>query len=188
MKKLSLLLVLFIASTAMMAQTTVTGTVTDENGEAVIGANVIEQGTSNGAVTELDGTFIIDVSSPDATLVISYTGYASQQVDLNGDTDVKVTLVEGIQLGQVQIVGSRSYKRTSTTTPVAVDVIDVQDIANKNGGAELNKILQYLAPSFNAQKQSGSDGAEHIDPASLRGLGPDQTLRPHKMVLMPLLV
>ena len=83
---------------------------------------------------------------------------------------------QGVSLGTVQVVGTRSYKRSATTTPVAVDIIDIQEIADRNGNAELNKILQYLAPSFNAQKQSGSDGAEHIDPASLRGLGPDQTL------------
>ena len=176
MKKLSLLFVVLCTATAMFAQTTVTGVVTDDSGETVIGANVIEDGTANGAVTDIDGKFTIDVSSPNATLIISFIGYVTQEVQLNGQTNIAVELVEGIQLGSIQIVGSRSYKRTATTTPVAVDIIDVQDIAARNGNAELNKILQYLAPSFNAQKQSGSDGAEHIDPASLRGLGPDQTL------------
>jgi iron complex outermembrane receptor protein len=55
-------------------------------------------------------------------------------------------------------------------------VIDVADISAMTGRAELNQVLQYAAPSFNATKQSGSDGADHVDPASLRGLGPDQTL------------
>jgi iron complex outermembrane receptor protein len=57
-----------------------------------------------------------------------------------------------------------------------VDVIDIADLAATTGKAEVNQILQYTAPSFNATKQSGSDGADHVDPASLRGLGPDQTL------------
>ena len=76
----------------------------------------------------------------------------------------------------MQIVGSRSPKRTATDTPVAIDVIDVQQVATQTGRIEINELLQYAAPSFNANKQSGSDGADHIDPASLRGLGPDQTL------------
>jgi len=59
---------------------------------------------------------------------------------------------------------------------VPVDVIDVAELATKNGSVEITQILQYAAPSFNATKQSGSDGADHIVPASLRGLGPDQTL------------
>lgn len=76
----------------------------------------------------------------------------------------------------VQAVGSRNTKRTVIDSPVAVDVINVQDVVNKTGQVEINAILQYLAPSFNASNQSGSDGADHIVPATLRGLGPDQTL------------
>ena len=74
------------------------------------------------------------------------------------------------------IVGSRNAKRTAVDTPVPVDVIDVGSLAAKNGKVEVNDLLQYAAPSFNATKQSGSDGADHVVPASLRGLGPDQTL------------
>ena len=76
----------------------------------------------------------------------------------------------------VQAVGSRNTKRTVIDSPVAVDIINVQDVVTKTGQIEVNALLQYLAPSFNASKQSGSDGADHIDPATLRGLGPDQTL------------
>lgn len=73
-------------------------------------------------------------------------------------------------------MGSRSYNRSSADSPVAVDVIPIADVAATNGKVEVNQILQFAVPSFNATKQSGSDGADHIDPASLRGLGPDQTL------------
>jgi iron complex outermembrane receptor protein len=52
----------------------------------------------------------------------------------------------------------------------------MRDIPNKVGQVEVNQVLQYIAPSFNSNKQSGADGADHIDPATLRGLGPDQTL------------
>ncbi|MBP9792566.1 MAG: TonB-dependent receptor [Flavobacterium sp.] len=76
----------------------------------------------------------------------------------------------------VQAVGSRNTKRTVVDSPVAVDIINVQDMVTKTGQIEITALLQYLAPSFNASKQSGSDGADHIDPATLRGLGPDQTL------------
>ncbi len=86
-----------------------------------------------------------------------------------------VTLEEQT-LRTVQVVGSRSYNRSATDSPVPIDVIDVADLTNSSGRVEINQLLQYAVPSFNATKQSGSDGADHIDPASLRGLGPDQTL------------
>lgn len=160
----------------MIAQHSVSGVIVDESNQPLIGVNITEQGTVNGTVSGLDGSYQLNVASEDATLLFSYTGFSSSEMDVNGQSVVNVSLLEGIDLGTIQVVGTRSYKRSATTTPVAVDIIDVQEIAAKNGNAELNKILQYLAPSFNAQKQSGADGAEHIDPASLRGLGPDQTL------------
>ncbi|MCU0348676.1 MAG: TonB-dependent receptor, partial [Saprospiraceae bacterium] len=161
---------------AMQAQTTITGTVTDEQNAALIGASVLEKGTDRGTITDVDGSFSINVSSPNAILAISFTGFYSQEVALNGKTSLNVTLLEGVDLGEIQIVGSRSYKRSSTTSAVPVDVIDVAELTTQNSKLEINQMLQYAAPSFNANKQSGSDGADHIDPASLRGLGPDQTL------------
>ncbi len=176
MKKISILLSFLAISTYMIAQVTVTGKVSSDQGEPLIGVNIVEQGTSNGTITDIDGNYSLDVQSSNATLLFTYTGYTDADVNLNGQSVVNVALSEGINLGAVQVVGSRSYRRTSTETPVAVDIIDIQEVATKNGNIELNRILQYLAPSFNATKQSGADGAEHIDPASLRGLGPDQTL------------
>ncbi len=176
MKNLLLFTLSLLFTVQLAAQHTVSGRVADDSNEPLIGVNILERGTSNGTVTDLDGNYSLEVSSGAATLVFSYTGYSSTFIEVNGESSLDVELTEGVALGAVQVVGSRSYRRTSTDTPVAVDVIDIQEVASKNGNIELNRILQYLAPSFNATKQSGSDGAEHIDPASLRGLGPDQTL------------
>ena len=79
-------------------------------------------------------------------------------------------------LQSLEIVGTRSPNRTVTESPVAVDVINISEIANSVGQVDINQLLQYAAPSFNSNKQSGADGADHLDPATLRGLGPDQTL------------
>ncbi|MCJ7757965.1 MAG: TonB-dependent receptor, partial [Gillisia sp.] len=119
--------------------------------------------------------YTINVSE-NAVLVFSFIGYETLEKSVNGETTLNVGLADGLALSEVQIVGSRSPKRTATDTPVAIDVIDVQQVATQTGRIEINELLQYAAPSFNANKQSGSDGADHIDPASLRGLGPDQTL------------
>jgi iron complex outermembrane receptor protein len=79
-------------------------------------------------------------------------------------------------IDEVTVTGSRNKKRTAIDTPVPVDVIDVKQISQASGQVDVNQLLQFAAPSFNSNKQSGSDGADAVDPATLRGLGPDQTL------------
>ncbi len=160
---------------AIEAQNTVTGTVTDDEGTLLPGVNISEKGTNKGTTTDFDGNYSIAVSE-NAILIFSYIGFEEQQVNVDGRSQIDVTLASGVQLNEVQVVGSRSPRRTATDTPVAIDIIDVQDVSTQSGQLEVNQLLQYAAPSFNANKQSGSDGADHVDPASLRGLGPDQTL------------
>ncbi|MGB5666474.1 MAG: TonB-dependent receptor plug domain-containing protein, partial [Maribacter sp.] len=168
-------LALFLSTSYLFSQLTVTGLVQDESGQPLAGANVIEKGTSNGTTTDFDGNYTITVADG-ATLVFSYIGFGNVEEKVSGRSVVNVQLAEGVQLDEFIIVGSRSTRRTLTDTAVPVDVVDVAEIASNTGKVEVNEILQYAAPSFNASKQSGSDGADHIVPASLRGLGPDQTL------------
>jgi iron complex outermembrane receptor protein len=99
-------------------------------------------------------------------LLINFTCLFAQE---KTNTDAK-------ELKEVQIVGSRNTKRTVVNSAVPIDIINVKDVTTQSGKLEINELLQYVAPSFNASKQSGSDGADHVDPASLRGMGPDQTL------------
>ena len=79
------------------------------------------------------------------------------------------------QLQEVQIVGSRNTKRTVLNSAVPIDIINIKEVTTQSGKIEINELLQYLAPSFNANKQSGSDGADHVDPASLRGFRIERT-------------
>ncbi|WP_347217206.1 TonB-dependent receptor [Chryseobacterium sp.] len=89
---------------------------------------------------------------------------------------VKDTLTKESKIDEVAITGSRNKKRTVINTPVPIDVIDIKQVSQSTGQVEVNQLLQFSAPSFNSNKQSGSDGADAVDPATLRGLGPDQTL------------
>lgn len=86
------------------------------------------------------------------------------------------TLSKETSLDEVTVIGTRNKKRTNTDTAVPVDVIDVKQISQSTGQVDVNQLLHFAAPSFNSNKQSGSDGADAVDPATLRGLGPDQTL------------
>ncbi len=159
----------------MSLQQTVSGTVKDNDGNGIPGVNIVEKGTTNGTTSDFDGNYSISLDN-DATLVFSYVGYTTQEIVVGDQSSINVTMSEGVGLGEIILVGSRSPRRTAVDTPVPVDVLDVAGIASRTGKVEVNNILQYAAPSFNATKQSGSDGADHIVPASLRGLGPDQTL------------
>lgn len=176
MKKLFFVLLVVSGTFPLHAQFNVSGKVTDSGGQAMIGVNVSEKGSVKGTVTDVEGAYSLSVSSKDAILVFSYVGYETKEINVDGRDEIYILMEEGINLSEVQVVGSRSYKRSATDTPVAVDVIDIASLTANSGKPEINQVLQYAAPSFNATKQSGSDGADHIDPASLRGLGPDQTL------------
>lgn len=157
---------------------TVSGTITEEvSGEPIIGANVLVKGTTQGTITDINGRFSVAANRGDV-LDISFVGFKNATITVNATSSTyDLTLSPSTSsLSEVVVVGSRNQNRTVTDSPVPIDVIDIAELATQTGKVEINQILQFTAPSFNATKQSGSDGADHIDPASLRGLGPDQTL------------
>ncbi|WP_100431489.1 TonB-dependent receptor [Flavobacterium sp. 1] len=162
--------------TFMLAQKEVSGVVKDKTGNPLTGVNVLEKGTKNGVPTDINGAYKLNVNES-ATLTFSYIGYKTVSKTANTAIIDVILSEEGEQeLQEVQIVGSRNAKRTVVNSAVPIDVISMKDVTTQSGKIEINELLQYVAPSFNANKQSGSDGADHVDPASLRGMGPDQTL------------
>ncbi len=175
MRKITLMLCL-LSFSLLFSQKEISGKISDNTGAALPGVNILEKGTSNGTSTDLDGNYKIKVKE-NATLEYSYLGFATVTKSASEGSTLNVALTAGDQqLQEVQIVGSRNSKRTLVNSAVPIDVISMKDITTQSGKIEINELLQYVAPSFNANKQSGSDGADHVDPASLRGLGPDQTL------------
>jgi len=175
MKKIALLLFL-LNSAFLFAQKEVSGVVKDKSGTPLPGVNIVEKGTSNGVSTDFEGSYKIKVKEG-ATLVFSYVGFTTVEKATSIDKiNVVLSESDGQVLNDVVVTGSRSTKRTVVNSAVPIDVISVKDVTTQSGKIEINQLLQYVAPSFNANKQSGSDGADHVDPASLRGMGPDQTL------------
>ena len=155
----------------------ITGTVKDSQGGPLAGANILVKGTTNGTQVDFDGNFTLELDDSNAILVVSYLGFKTKEVALNGQSNIDIVLDEdAAQLEDVVVIGSRNPNRTATETTVPVDVIDVTTIANQGPQVSVNQILNYVAPSFTSQSQTVSDGTDHIDPASLRGLGPDQVL------------
>jgi len=182
MKKIYLtisLLTLFVVG-AYAQTATIKGKVTDNTGQGLAGATVVIQGTTTGASADFDGNYSFTTDAGTYTLVVSFVGYKTQTKSVTvsaGDNVQNFTLEEGgLELEGLVVTGSRNPNRTAVDTPVPVDVIDVNEIAKSSGQVSLNDILNYVAPSFTSQAQTVSDGTDHIDPASLRGLGPDQVL------------
>ncbi|WP_372757673.1 TonB-dependent receptor domain-containing protein [Mariniflexile sp.] len=161
----------------MVAQGTITGTVTESTTQQpLLGANIVVKGTSNGAISDFDGKFSIKVASFPVTLVVSSIGFSKKEVIVTSAQNIKVTLQEGVSLDEVVLIGTRNPNRSSTDSAVPIDVIDVTELVTAGPQVNLNQILNYVAPSFTSNTQTISDGTDHIDPASLRGLGPDQVL------------
>ncbi|AMJ66485.1 TonB-dependent receptor [Hymenobacter sp. PAMC 26628] len=176
MNKKLLIVPFVLASSAAWAQSrTLSGQVLDAAGAPVIGATVVEKGTNNGISTDATGRFVLRARTAQPRLQISALGYTSQEVGTEGPVAVRLA-TSSTALEGVQVVGTRSLNRSVTDSPSPVDIIDVRQVTAKTGQLDVNQLLQFVAPSFNSNRQTGADGADHVDPASLRGLGPDQTL------------
>lgn len=101
-------------------QQSVSGTITDANGQPIPGVNVLEKGTSNGVQTDFDGGFSITPSSQNATLVFSYVGFKTLEVAINNQTNINITLEEDIsQLDEVVVVGYGTQKKVNLTAAVS---------------------------------------------------------------------
>lgn len=121
LQRLLPIIILLLAGMNAWAQTTkqVSGVVTDGTGETVIGASVLEKGTTNGTITDLDGRFILTVSE-NAVLQISYVGYTTQEVPVQGKTTFSITLKEDSEmLEEVVVVGYGAQKKESVVGAIS---------------------------------------------------------------------
>ncbi len=128
------------------------GTIVDGYGEPVIGANVVEKGTTNGTVTDIDGKFSLEVA-PDAVLTISFIGYIPKEITLKGEKELKVALVEDMQkLDEVVVVGYGTQKKVNLTgavEQVTSEVFDNRSVPN------VTQALQGSIPNLNIQLTDG---------------------------------
>lgn len=168
--------VLLCAVTSWAQKQTVTGKVTDAKGEALAGVSVNIKGSNSGTSTDNNGVFSIQAAANDV-LEFSIIGYQTQRININGRSTINVTL-QGVQteLSEVVFVGTRGGGRAKLETAVPVDIIRINQVGLPTAKTDLTSVLNIAAPSFNYNKQTGADGADHIDVGTLRGLTPDHTL------------
>ncbi|RDC65907.1 TonB-dependent receptor [Adhaeribacter pallidiroseus] len=175
-----LLGLLYFISGVAMAQS-LRGRVTDaQTGEALPGVTIAVANTTTGTTTDTRGDYTLSLTNGPHQVQFSFIGYNTQirQVTINNnDVTLNIALASGTQtLTDVVIVGSRSTQiRSNVETVAPIDVISVREL-QASGQIEPTQMMNMVAPSFNSARQSLADGTDHIDPATLRGLGPDQVL------------
>jgi iron complex outermembrane receptor protein len=176
LKTLLLILGMSISSFVFAQVKTITGKITDASGKPVSNASIKVKGKGGGVSSNSDGTFTIS-ASPGDVIEITTVGYRSQSVTVGAANEINLSLEPSeTTLQDVVVTGTRSSGRVKTETPVPVDVVNIGQAALPTARMDVTSILNFSVPSFNYNKQTGSDGADHIDLATLRGLGPDQTL------------
>ena len=124
---LALALLLF-GATAVIGQQSISGKVTDRDGDALIGASIMVKGTTTGAISDIDGNFKISANG-DATLVVSYTGFATLEEAVNNRTELTIILQPGIDLAEVLVTGyGTAIKRELTGNIAKIRTQDIKDM------------------------------------------------------------
>ena len=134
----------------------ISGTVLDSGKTPIIGASVLEKGTTNGIITDIDGNFTLSVS-PNGTLSISYVGYQTQEIHINGKTVFNITLKEDNELlDEVIVVGYGTMKKSDMTG--AISSVDVEELT-KRATTNPAEALQGKIAGVNIMKAGGNAGA-----------------------------
>ena len=174
LKKLASTILLMVAFVTATQAQKISGKVLDVAGKPIAYASILIKGGSTGTASNEQGAFTI--TAKDGTiLLVSAVGYTGKEVA--AANNITITLAESTGgIVDVVVVGTRGAARAKTETAVPIDVIKINQVGAPTAKMDLTSVLNMAAPSFNYNKQSGSDGADHVDLGTLRGLAPDQTL------------
>ncbi|MGN0048045.1 MAG: SusC/RagA family TonB-linked outer membrane protein [Bacteroides sp.] len=158
-----LLVVFLLSSTLAFAQNKVTGTVTDKSGEPAIGVNVLEKGTTNGCITDIDGKFSLNVKKG-ATLVFSFIGYTTQEVQVTKDILNVVMQEDSKLLDEVVVIGYGSISRKDVTS--SISTVKAEDM-NVGAYTDPGQLLQGKVPGLVVVQNSDPNGG--VNSLTLRG-------------------
>jgi len=175
-------------------QVTISGVVRSSDVDGPLGGAVVTiAGTGIAAKTDAWGRFHLDAPPGRITLRAEFAGFLSAEKEVTAVSgrplDVDLTLTLDQLLGEVVVVVGSRTSRTNTETPVPVDVVTAEEMSHV-GRTQTGRVLTTIAPSYVSNSTTVNDGTDHVDAASLRGLGPDQVLvlingkRRHKSALL----
>ena len=162
-KRLILSFLVTLLSTIMYAQQEITGNVVDPEGEPIIGATVMEKGTSNGVITDIDGNFKMKVAAG-TTLVFSYIGFNTQELPAQNGMQVQLK-EDATELAEVVVVGYTTQRKADLTG--AISTVSIDEIAKQNENNPM-KALQGRVPGMNIQADGNPSGAATV---RIRGIG-----------------
>ena len=146
---------------------TVTGTIVDANGEPIIGANIVEKGTTNGTITDIDGNFTLEVSEK-SILLVSFIGYAPQEVMVGSQQKINVKMKEDTEmLDEVVVVGYGTQKKSDVTTAVAS--VSSENLKNR-AAVNFGEAMAGQVPGVLIQQTNGAPGGEGLT-IKVRGTG-----------------
>ena len=165
----------FLTLNSFAQNQTIKGVVSDSKGNALEGVTIKVVASKNVTTSNKNGSFTIVANTNDVIEFSSIGFETKRQVAAGASMNIILTASTS-DLQDVILVGSRGNGRAKLESPVPVDVIKISEVAINTARMDLTSSLNYAAPSFNYNKQSGADGADHVDIGTLRGLGPDQTL------------
>lgn len=139
---------------------TITGIIVDENGETVIGANILVKGTTNGTITDIDGKFSLNGVAEGATLVVSYVGYEDQLIKVGSQTSFNIKLKVNTELiDEVVVVGYASQKKVNLSG--SVSSVKMDDIAEKRPITNLSSGLAGMAAGVSVTSASNKPGDDN---------------------------
>lgn len=146
-----------VQSLPIPQQFVVTGSVIDSQGIPLSGANIIEKGTTNGVTADFDGNFSIDVTNENATLVVSYIGFGTKEVPVNGQSSLTVTLEESAAaLEEIVVVGYGSVKKRDVVG--SVSSVSSEKL-EQNSNPDVFQAIQASVPGLNINRGSGNPGS-----------------------------
>lgn len=146
----------------------ISGTVLDFNNEPIIGANIVEKGSTNGTITDIDGAFVLDVSEQ-GVLQVSYIGYNPQEIPIGRNNTLKIVLVEDTKkLDEVVVVAFGTQKKVNLTA--AVSTVDAKELANRPV-ANISQALQGISPGLNVQASNDGGALNSVPNINIRGNG-----------------
>lgn len=173
-----IILLLLLTPMFLKAQS-ISGKVMDKDG-AVIGASIMVEPGKAGTITDTDGNYSLNLSAGTYTITVSFLGFKDAILTTSisrGENKVwNVDLAaDEILFEDILVVGTRTAPRTSTTTPLPIDVFTTKDLMS-TGQTSFDKALQYRVPSFNSVNTPVNDATTLLDPYEIRNMGPSRTL------------
>lgn len=157
LKTIFLFIVMMIFAMPAIAQTRITGTVTDSKGEPIIGASVMEKNTANGTITDINGDFSLNANS-NSTLVISYIGYKKQEIAIAGKTKINAVLQEDSELlDEVVVMAYNSTVKRKLTN--AVTTVDTKQISDLAAYSSVSQAMQGRTPGVYINNSTGMPGS-----------------------------